>query len=266
MKRAMVALAAAVLAAPPVAGQDEVLSKDLQAKSEAEAERQARRDLDALLQEFSGYNVGNRKLFQGDVWFWTDPRASDARGLCERDLLQIFYQPTNARSNNASEFSVQARGIGAERYYSFLEEPTSETLDRMYGDNPSSTDTTDRKCRSQRGEEWLGWFTAESPIAAVQGYLALLAARDALDAGLVTLDGCDSDQAEDIAKCRAWFDDAVKPEAISKIERNNWPEGQQVFRIDSGMNWITIEMKQPALQPTPENVKSLKVEAYIVIT
>lgn len=266
MKRVLLALTAAMLVAPSVAAQDEVLSKDLQAKSAQEAERQARRDLDSLLEEFSGYNVGNRKLFQGDVWFWTDPRASDARGLCERDLLQIIYQPTNARSNNASEFSVKARGIGAERYYSFLEEPTSDTLDRMYGDNPSSTDTADRKCRSQRNEEWLGWFTAESPIAAVQGYLALLAARDALDAGLVTLDGCDSDKAEDIARCRASFDYAVKAEAISKIERNNWPEGQQVFRIDSGMNWITIEMKQPALKPTPENIKSLTVEAYIIVT
>jgi hypothetical protein len=266
VKRALLALAFAVLAVPPVAAQDEVLSKDLRAKSEREAEQQARRDLDALLQDFSGYNVGNRRLFQGDVWFWTDPRVSDAPGLCERDLLQIIYQPTNPRSNNASDFTVRASAIGAERYYSFLEEPTSETLDRIYGEGPSTTDIADRKCRAQRSEEWIGWFKAESPIVAVQGYLALLAARDALDAGLVTLDGCDSDKAEDIAKCRAWFDDAVKPEAISKIERNSWPEDQQVFFLDSGWNWITIEMKQPALQPTPENVKSLKVEAYIIVT
>lgn len=266
MKRALLALAATMLAVPPVTAQDEVLSKDLRAMSERDAERQARSDLDALLGDFSGYNVGNRRLFQGDVWFWTDPRASDASGLCERDLLQIFYQPTNPRSNNASDFTVRARGIGAERYYSFLQAPTSATLDRMYEEESSSTDVADRKCRSQRGEEWIGWFRVESPLVAVQGYIALVAAREALDAGLVTMQGCDSDKAEVIERCRVSFDYSVKPEAISKIERNSWPEGVQQFRIDSNLNWITIEMKQPALQPTPENVKSLKVEAYIVVT
>lgn len=266
MRLALLALAAAVLAVPPVAAQDEVLSKDLHSMPEREAEQQARRDLDALLQEFSGYNVGSRILFQGDVWFWTDPRSSGVSGLCERDLLQIFYQPTNPRSNNPGDFTVRARGIGAERYYSFLQAPTSATLDRMYEEESSSTDVADRKCRSQRGEEWIGWLRAESPLVAVQGYLALVAAREALDAGLVTMQGCDSDKAEVIERCRASFDYSVKPEAISEIMRNSWPEGVQQFRIDSNLNWITVEMKQPALQPTPENVKSLKVEAYIVVT
>ena len=90
MMRALLALAAAALTIAPAAAQEEVLSKDLRAKSEREAERQARRDLDALLKDFSGYKVGNRTLFSGDVWFWTDPRSSGTKGVCERDLLQVI--------------------------------------------------------------------------------------------------------------------------------------------------------------------------------
>lgn len=80
--------------------QEEVLSKELKQLSERDAERQARRDLDALLTDFSGYHVGKRFLFQGDVWFWTEPRSSKTEGICERDLLQIFYQPANPRSRD----------------------------------------------------------------------------------------------------------------------------------------------------------------------
>ncbi len=264
MRRALLALAAAMLAVPPAAAQDEVLSKDLRAKSDRDAERQARRDLDALLQEFSGYNVGSRKLFQGDVWFWTDPRSSGTKGLWERDLLQVIYHPTDPRSRNSDTFTVRARGLAAERYYGFTQLPDTATLDAIGNIRGAALDGADRLCRSTLSKEWSGWFRADSEFAAIQGALALMAAKEAVD----TLDlsiGCE--EWRDPDDCRRAFDFAAQPSSISRVTQEYDDEDQvKLFRIDAATSWIRIELKKPARIPTAANIASVKYDPYIVIT
>lgn len=244
--------------------QDEVLSKELKQLSERDAERQARRDLDALLTDFSGYHVGKRILFQGDVWFWTEPRSSEAEGMCERDLLQIFYQPANPRSHDDENFTVRARSIEATRYYGFSELPSARTLEAMGDGDTAPSIHADRKCQAKLNDEWTGWFRTESPEVAVQGYLALAAARDALDAGLVEISGCEDTPEAIGTRCRTMFDRAVKDGIFSSITRTDSSDTLVEFTIDAGV-LITLQMDSPALQFEAANIRSVKVQTYIVI-
>lgn len=242
--------------------QEEVLSKELKKLSERDAERQARRDLDALLTDFSGYHVGKRFLFQDDVWFWTEPRSSKTEGICERDLLQIFYQPANPRSRDDENFTVRARNIEATRYYGFSELPSGSTLEAMGEGDTTPSVHADRKCRAKLKDEWIGWFKTESPEVAVQGYLALIAARDALDAGLVEISGCEDTPEAIGTRCRTLFDRAVQDGIFSSITRTDSSDTLAEFTIDAGV-LITLQMDSPALQFAAANIKSIKVQTYI---
>ena len=242
--------------------QDEVLSQDLRQMSEREAERQARRDLNLLLTDFSGYKVGKRKNFQGDIWFWTDPRANIVEGLCERDLLQIFYEPTNS---SQIDFTVKASTIAERRYYGFTQAPTAATLASKDDETALQTEREDRKCRAQLKEEWAGWFTAANPMVAVKGYLALAAARDAVSTGLVQISECE-DRPDGIGtKCQEMLNRAVQPFQLSSIDMSENNGASAEFRIDVGSIYVTIETKDKMLPTTPANIKSVKLEPYIVI-
>ncbi|MEM8725489.1 MAG: hypothetical protein AAGE86_08205 [Pseudomonadota bacterium] len=263
-----VLLAALALAGvTPLSAQEAVSSKDLRALSDKKADRQAREDLDALLEDFSGYKVGNRINFQGDVWFWTAPRASITPGMCERDLLQIFYEPAFRGEGSRRDPKVRARSIATTRYYGFVEAPNDESLERALDEGKSPSEFSDRKCRSRLKDEWVGWFEAASPIIALQGYNAVLAANAAVKSGAMEIENCAVATDEGAAeRCLETLGQALDFGRWTKVERSGGSNKPHTFVISGGSFRITIAMKELAYKPVADNVASITVEDVIIVT
>lgn len=263
--RALAVTAAALLCSQTAQADDNDLktAAELRALSEDRAARQARRDLSSLLADFSGYGPFST-ITIGDVWFFTEPRASDTIGLCEKDVVQLYYETIDRDLRDPRHARARPNKIAARTMYAFLRDPASIDDDDFMmesEDGPSESDR--RRCRSQTEDGWTGWITADSALEVLQGYQALQAARDAVAQGLVTCDEWSEDREE---SCQTMLNRAADPSRITRVYREGGGNEPHSFRIDSASTWVTIKMNRPLLKPEAGIVESVKVEEYIIIT
>lgn len=250
-----------VLSLPmPGRAQDERSAAELRALPDDKAAKQARRDLESLLQNFSGYKVGNR-LSIGDVWFWTPPRATNVKGMCSRDLVQLYYHPTHRNPDDYRTVPVRPYRIEARELFSFVKLPKEGAV-ADYLDQEDERLPFSRRCSAKSGETWIGWFEADNELAALQGYVALRSALAAVESGRVPLEEAEfggMSAKDTLAK-------AVETGQLSKIERTVLPDGTSRWRIDALSSWITIIVGKPVSDTRPEDISSVSVEPYIVVT
>lgn len=241
--------------------QEDKSTEELRALSDTKAERQAKHDLNSLLEQFSGYKVGNR-LALGDVWFFTTPRATAVPGLCARDIVSLYYHTVEQDPDNYRKAPVRPYRIEAKEMFSFIRNPTARTAD-TYLDREDNPLPWSRRCESRTEKGWTGWFYAENETEALQGFLALDAAAQAVEAGVIGISGCDSEQP---ARCRDTLDKARDPKFFGDVESINMPDGITRWRINALSSWITITVGKRVAKTLPEHVTSVEVEHYIIVT
>lgn len=257
------------LLAAPLAAQELKTSEELRDLPARQAESQAKRDLSSLLEEFSGYGPFRSRVRStiGDVWFNTEPRASAAPGMCEKDLVQLFYAPVEENRSDPRKARVAPRKIEASRRFAFLELPTEETLEQINGYHDGRVSpSADRRCKAAFPDEYRGWFSAPSEVTAVRGYLALQAARAAVESGKIEVGGCEECNEDSREHFMQSYRQALLVPKFTGFEQRGANNEPTTFIVDDGGVVFTVETMRPAYVPTEDNIKSLTLQFLIIVT
>jgi hypothetical protein len=214
----------------------------------------------------------------GDTAIPTRPVGSGIEGLCQRDLLLLYYAPTRAARDappgsrelggepgreGIADLPVRPYGVEAERHYFFTQMPRWESLD----ENRRFRSIFSEDCSASAGSIWEGWFTAPSPGDAVAGYLTLQVAAAAVAAGRVPLSGCEEGGAQVLELCR--FDlarIAANPKSLTSIGACPAEAGRLCYALRGGMVVITIVARDSRDAPSVEDVISVAHEEHMIVT
>lgn len=243
-----------------------------------EVKRVLRDDLLSILAVPGEVPRGNR-LQLHDAVIPTPPVGSDIEGLCQRDLLLLYYAPTRAPRaeppgrglrelgdeggrERLEDVPLRPYGVEAERRYFFAQKPSWRSLD----ENRRFRSIFSEDCSAGAGGSWEGWFAAPSPNDAVSGYLTLQAAAAAVAAGRVPLSGCE-EEAEALQRCRSDLARlAEDPKSLNSIKPCAAEAGLLCYAVDAAMAVTTAVLRATGKAPSPEDVVSVKYEAYIIVT
>ena len=275
MLRAIGLMLALLSEAAPAAAQR--TTQEMRDLPPREAKRVLRDDLLSILAVPGEVTRGMRRQL-GDTVIPTRPVGSGIEGLCQRDLLLLFYAPTRTSRDvrpgrrelgaepgreRLEDVPVRPYGIEAERRYFFTQKPRWESLD----EKRRFRSIFSEDCSASAGSIWEGWFTAPSPGDAVIGYLALEAAAGAVAAGRVQLSGCEEGGAEALDRCRSDLARlAANPRAFASIAACHAEPRRLCYALDGGMVVITIVVRDSGEAPSADDVISVAHQEYIIVT
>lgn len=163
------------------AAADRAISRlDVQAMSDAEKNKQVRKDLLSILLPSQSLYASRSLSLDGDVWLHTRASATPYKTLCQRDTLSLFYK-TIEDTGRYQERPALPYKLETSRSYRFVGTPRPEYMaEAEEAEEPRSpfvgecrkADNTDPK------EEWTGWIQADSPEMAMEGGFAMLALKE----------------------------------------------------------------------------------------
>ena len=275
MLRAIGLMLALLPAAAPAAAQHS--TEEMRNLPPREVQRMLRDDLLSILAVPGEVSRGMRLQLRATV-IPTRPVGSGIEGLCQRDLLLLFYAPTRTSRDEPpgrrelggepgrerlEDVPVRPYGIEAERRYFFTQKPRWESLD----EKRRFRSIFSEDCSASAGSIWEGWFTAPSPGDAVIGYLTLQAAAAAVAAGRVPLSGCEEESAEALERCRSDLARlAANPRSLAAIGPCHAEAGRLCYALDAGTVVITVVVRDAGEGPSADDVISVAHEEYIIVT
>ena len=227
-----------------------------------ELNRTLRRDLLSIFQPLMELPSSNR-IGLGDVTLNTKGFITVFPELCARDSLTIRYYPSE-RSDDFRNVEIEPYAIESEREFAFLRKPTSKSVDAYDKEDDWLPQSTACEKASQRDYE--GWFTANSPDLAIEGYLALAVAIEAVRQDKSKLQPCDDNG----LRCAELLNDAASLSDLSDIAICEAPEKETCYQVESGLTVITIRAERVLTIPPrgiePRDIKSVTVEQQIIVT
>jgi hypothetical protein len=156
-----------------------------------------------------------------DMWFETEPRNTEAPGLCRYDVLAMEFEPTGEPGTGA-DTRVHASGFTAHSQYAVIAPPTGTFDEVVYADKPPP------RGPGCKGVSKGPFFSAPDAETAFDGvyWLGQVFAGAATDAPPFTLNCIDEKTPEACQKRMAQLA-ALKPEnwgIVAGVERCETPE------------------------------------------
>lgn len=260
---------AALLAAGILIGAsaDRVLSStELRKLSPRQADQQFRRDLLSILRPMPYYPRGNRRLI-GDAWTFTRAVATEYKPLCSRDMLSLNYEP-DGREGTPEDWPVKPSDLTTVRTYRFIASPRPDDLKLREHDGYVRS-AFDSRCRSadkpEGDNEWAGWFSANSPEAAMSGGFAMLALQGWIAKAGNQFADCLSEA--DPGHCKTLVASAIKLDMIEAVGEcaTEKPDETCVTLGRFGMIF-TIRARTTGSPMQPADIVAVTAEQVIVVT
>jgi hypothetical protein len=258
-------LALFALGVPAMASAQEGLSStELRALSKPAANKQARHDLLSILKPMEQYPHGMRRQV-GDIWFTTKAYGTQIPGICARDLLSLFYAPTEPE-RVTEDVPVRPYKVEASTSYNFVRPPSAKML-RNSDKAEAYRMPWQSECSKASEDDFLGWFAADEPGFAVRGFLALQVAVARVKAATLMPKSCADPHIESQKTCVEGA--AVlgnDTNQLSSVKRCKAEPGQDCFAIDAQGMDITIITKQVEGVVAAEDIISFDAQQYIIVT
>ncbi|MEQ1497893.1 MAG: hypothetical protein ABL914_04470 [Novosphingobium sp.] len=259
-----VALAAGVLIG---AAADRAISRaDVRGMSDAEKNRQVRKDLLSILLPSKSLYASNQLGLEGDVWLHTRASATAYKSLCQRDTLLLYYTAMDRVGPHADRLS-RPYAITANRSYRFAAPPKPEYVTAAE-DAEQARSPFSGECRkldpASRDEEWTGWFKASSPEKAMEAGFAMLALESWLAHSTNQFENCRNDK--DAAACRS-NGDYVSLDTIGEVE-DCIPDSPDRVCVQMGHygSIYTIQAHKTGKPMQAADIISVNHEIMIIVT
>lgn len=259
---ARVVLLLACATSSALSAQQPLNSTQRRALSAGAADRLARHDLLSILKPMGRYPRGMIRRVRS-AGFSTPAYATDIPGLCAVDRLMLAYAPVRA-SDAQEAVPVRPYGLDVSHSYAFVQTPSIDMLRQNQDGPPSRWQTA---CDKADRDDRQRWFGVAEPELAVRGWLTFTAAVDALRAGRIAASPCAH------SASRGQIDDcptvlaALTLADLGGIEDCGTPDAvDRCYKIDIGSMWISITARPTDGAPMPGDIRSVKVEEYIIVT
>ena len=175
-----------------------------------------------------------------DMWFETEPRNTEAPGLCRYDALVVEFEPTGEPGTGA-DTRVHASGFTANSYFAVIAPPTGVFDDVVYGEKPQRRGPDCRRIGKA------GFFSAPDAETAFDGVYRLNQAFAGAAEPVTPFDlVCEWSDATAEA-CRKTMSDlaALKPEdwgLVAGMERCETPKGVYGQCLQASLNDTFVRM------------------------
>jgi hypothetical protein len=254
-----------VLGFPAVtSAQEELSSTELRALSKSAANKQARHDLLSILKPMEQYPTGNRRQV-GDIWLTTKAYGTQIPGICARDLLSLYYAPTEP-GRATEDVPVRPYKVKASTSYTFVRPPSAKML-RNSDKAEAYRMPWQSECSKAPEDDFLGWFDADEPEFAVRGFLALQVAVARVKAGTLMPKSCADPLVESQKTCLEGVAMlGTDPDQLDSVKRCKADVGMDCFAIDAHWMDITIIAKQVEGVVAAEDIISFDAQQYIIVT
>ncbi|MDB5472385.1 MAG: hypothetical protein JWR84_3945 [Caulobacter sp.] len=174
-----------------------------------------------------------------DMWFETEPRNTEAPGLCRFDVLVMEFEPTGEPGTGA-DTRVHASGFTASSQYAVIAPPQGVFDDVVYGEKPPPRGPSCKRIPKQV------FFSAPDMETAFNGVYRLnqVFAGAASGSPAFALECVHEDAAD---KCRKRIVDlnALKPEdwgMVGGIERCDPPPGVYGECLEASLDSTSVRM------------------------
>lgn len=260
-----VALAAGMLIG---AAADRAISRlDARAMSDAEKNRQVRKDLLSILLPSKTLYSSNRISMDGDVWLHTRASATPYRTLCQRDTLLLYYGSIE-QSGRYEERPALPYKLDVNRSYRFVGAPKTEYLtEAIQAEEPRSPFAGECRKADHTGEkdEWDGWFEAASPDLAMEGGFAMLALAEWAKQPANQFGNCIKDA--DPAQCKARAEYGLNLDQLGGVERCK-PEkpDEACWVLGKYGTLFTIHAAKTDKPMQAADIRSVDYEDQIIVT
>ena len=260
-----VALAAGVLIG---AAADRAISRsDVQEMSDAEKNRQVRKDLLSILQPSNSLYNSNFRSLRGDAWLQVRASATQYRSLCQRDTLSIFYESID-RTGDARDWPALPYAISSKRSYRFVAPPKPEYLEQA-AQAEVRRSPFDSECRNadqiRKDDEWNGWFTAESDEIAMDGGFAMLALMDWVKLPGSVFESCRKEA--NPKECTDRMDYSIKLDSIGEVQYCKTEQaGEQCIVLGKYGLIFTIRARDTGKPIEAADITSVDFEEMIIVT
>lgn len=238
-------------------------TRELKALSPRGATRAVQRDLLSVLEPIEQIRSGMFVQVRG-VGLATRPFGTEFDGVCQRDVMTLWYAPTDAadraeRAERAEDAPLRPYSLTAAPTFHITALP-SRRLTTPRGDQIWQTNCT------TLGKNTSRWLHAKDAKTAVRGAAVLEASVKAIKTGTLKARPC-PDIMDRKAGCEATILAVGRVEAIDSIEPCPATAPLQCYVIDlASQTKLTIEARftDDALEPSA--VTAVAVEDYIIVT
>ncbi|GHH18504.1 hypothetical protein GCM10008023_24440 [Sphingomonas glacialis] len=232
-------------------------TRELKGLSPRAANRSVQRDLLSVLEPIKQIRSGMFVQVHG-VWLATRPFGTEFDGVCQRDLMTLWYAPTDT-ADRAEDAPLRPYSLTATPSFHIAALP-SRRLTKPRGDHVWQT-----KCTTL-GKDVYNWFHAKDAETAVRGAAVLEAAVKAIKKGMLKAQPC-PDIIDRKAGCEAAILAFGRVEEINDIEPCPAVAPLQCYVIDlASQSKLTIEAQFADDAAEPSAVTAISVEEYIIVT
>lgn len=250
------------------AAADRAISRaDAMAMSDAEKNKQVRKDLLSILLPSQSLYKSNRLSLDGDVWLHTRASATPYKTLCQRDTLLLFYKTIEDTGRYQDRPALPYK-LQAERSYRFVGTPKPEYVaEAEAADEPRSPFAGEcRKAdKTDPNEEWTGWIQADSPEMAMEGGFAMLALKEW--AGVATNQYGNCLAENDPKACKEQAAYALSLDSIDGVDRCEAKAPDQIcLGLGRFGTLFTIQARKTGKPMQAADILSVDYEIQIIVT